>query len=140
LPANPVACTAAVIGQGLTRVYAVSIEENDEPLRCFPEFRDLVVLPAATSAPGANRPSRPAMPVSPARASRRVRGEISPDEPTVPQQTTLPTEQDSTSQIPLIQLGDKLRDTWPAWLQLGILFLLLLGSAAAGFLLFFKGK
>jgi eukaryotic-like serine/threonine-protein kinase len=110
-----------------------------EPLRCFPEFRDLVVLPAATSAPGANRPSRPAMPVSPARAPRRAKGEISADEPTVPQQTSLPTEQES-SQMPLIQLGDRPRDTWPAWLQLGILFLLLLASAAAGFFVFFKWK
>jgi serine/threonine protein kinase len=104
-----------------------------EPLRCFPEFRDLVVLP--TAAPAAAPVDK-----SPSRTAASRKRPVASDEPTIPQQPVLTPDPTSSLQMPHIPLDQKSSGAWPAWVQLGILLLLLVGSAAAGFFFLFKGK
>jgi serine/threonine protein kinase len=99
-----------------------------EPLRSFPEFRDLVVQPAGAAPRAAGGGP----------GSSRVKTTAAADQPTVPQQQTLATDPEPAARGPHIQLGDGRRGGWPVWIQVGIVLVLLLASAAAGFFFFFN--
>jgi serine/threonine protein kinase len=109
-------------------------ESGYEPLREYPEFRDLVVMPSGVKAAPANS-SRAR--VTPTRAARERKPEPSGDEPTEPAHPVVVRR----PRAPHIDLGTsqtELRAPWPVWLQVLTLLLVVAGSAAVGWFFLFR--
>jgi serine/threonine protein kinase len=99
-----------------------------EPLRGFPEFRDLVIMPGvATPAPG-----QPARPVSAAVRNKKANAEIDLG-PTVAAPAV--AGQRALAPAPQIDLeaGKRASGNWPPWVQWLLLLLVLAASAVVGF-------
>jgi serine/threonine protein kinase len=92
-----------------------------EPLRDFPEFRDLVLKPDAAPSPGRTPPSVPATPAAP-RSSPNTR---------TPAPASRPTFADEAASAPHIKLPSD-RSARLEWLKWALLILLAVGTAVAG--------
>ena len=100
-----------------------------ELLRSFPEFRDLIVVPAPLASPGAGNSAK--KPAANQPKAKRKGAVLSPNDPTLVADQALSAK----SRVPKINLGPKKRG-WPAWLQ-WLLFGLVAGAAAVvGWFLF----
>jgi serine/threonine protein kinase len=100
-----------------------------ELLRSFPEFRDMIVVPAPLVTPGAGNSAKKAA-ANQSKAKRKG-PVLSPNDPTLVADQALSAK----SRVPKINLGPKKRG-WPAWLQ-WLLFGLVAGAAAViGWFLF----
>jgi eukaryotic-like serine/threonine-protein kinase len=100
-----------------------------EPLRTYPEFRDLIVVPAPLAPAGAAGPAKQSSGDRPKAKTKPVAG---PNDP------TLVANQAGVSakpRVPRIDLAPKGKKKWPPWLQWLLLFLLVVASAIAGWLL-----
>jgi serine/threonine protein kinase len=109
-----------------------------EPLRNFPEFRDLVILPASLSPAAALTPTIQASSLTPTATPRIKDGQTVPtgDEPTQPVRPAV----GSRSKAPRIDLPTSKPEinTWPAWVQVVLLLLVVVVSAVAGYFWIFR--
>jgi serine/threonine protein kinase len=106
-----------------------------EPLRSFPEFRQLVVSPAPLNPP---TPTRSA-PVQPAPAQRGKRPATPPEEtPTVEKKAEAPPKSARVPHIAIATKKQSARKSWPLWLQVLLLVTIMVVSLTVGLFYFIR--
>jgi serine/threonine protein kinase len=110
-----------------------------EPLRNCPEFRPYVIGPAplnvAAGKPNVSAAGSSYLAVRPARDTKP---QGTSDEPTQPALSSMRSERTPVPRIDLLSKKQGEGGSWPLWLQVLMLTLIVVASAAVGFLLIFR--